>query len=317
MATSWSMVNGANVTVAEGDKKTDKPFYVNLDANNTSTTAGIAFGDADIFVKGAQGVMEFGELATSKLLSLSGDTFTLVKGGIDNANFHVDDFGQLKFNFAENTKLNTKQISSLVNAVKVGDKNDTGYINLGNADLGLNFKDQENGTTTIAWSDLEDYVNVIGSAATSEKLMSAQVTDIAYTDKVKGHYGALSVVTTNNSLALNGPTSLHNAAAFGNNFAVNQNTGALVGLRLENGASLNLANGGNVGAIEGTFDPDNQVIISNDAGVTGTTTTTVAGGITKVAFVQVGGANDLVVQGNVEAEELDVQGTLTNALLTA
>ena len=128
------LVNGANVTVAEGDKKTDKPYYVNLNANNTSTTAGIAFGDADITVTGAQGVMEFGELATSKLLSLSGDTFTLVKGGIDNANFHVDDFGQLKFNFAENTKMNTKQISSLVNAVKVGDKNDTGYINLGNAD---------------------------------------------------------------------------------------------------------------------------------------------------------------------------------------
>ena len=305
------LVNGANVTVAEGDKKTDKPFYVNLDANNTSTTAGIAFGDADIFVKGAQGVMEFGELATSKLLSLSGDTFTLVKGGIDNANFHVDDFGQLKFNFAENTKLNTKQISSLVNAVKVGDKNDTGYINLGNADLGLNFKDQENGTTTIAWSDLEDYVNVIGSAATSEKLMSAQVTDIAYTDKVKGHYGALSVVTTNNSLALNGPTSLHNAAAFGNNFAVNQNTGELIALRLENGADLNLANGGNVGAIEGGFD--NDVIISNDADVAGPTTTTVDGGITRVDLLQVGGANDLVVKGNVEALELDVQGTFTNA----
>ena len=307
------LVNGANVTVAEGDKKTDKPYYVNLDANNTSTTAGIAFGDADITVTGAQGVMEFGELATSKLLSLSGDTFTLVKGGIDNANFQVDDFGQLKFNFAENTKLNTKQISSLVNAVKVGDKNDTGYINLGNADLGLNFKDQENGTTTIAWSDLEDYVNVIGSAATSEKLMSAQVTDIAYTNKVKGHYGSLSVVTTNNSLALNGPTSLHNAAAFGNNFAVNQNTGALIDLRLEGGASLNLANGGNVGAIEGTFDQDNDVIISNDADVAGPTTTTVAGGITQVNFLQVGGANDLVVQGNVEAHELDVQGALTNA----
>ena len=305
------LVNGANKTVAEGENTNSDPAYVNLDANKTSTTAGIDFGAADITVTGAQGVMEFGELATSKLLSLSGDTFTLVKGGIDDANFHVDDFGQLKFNFAENTKLNTKQISSLVNAVKVGDKNDTGYINLGNADLGLNFKDQENGTTTIAWDDLEDYVNVIGSAATSEKLMSAQVTDIAYTDKVKGHYGALSVVTTNNSLALNGPTSLHNAAAFGNNFAVNQNTGELIALRLESGADLNLANGGNVGAIEGGFD--NDVIISNDADVAGPTTTTVSGGITRVDMLQVGSANDLVVKGNVEALELDVQGTLINA----
>ena len=305
------LVNGANVTLGENERPADNPAYVNPDANKTSTTAGIDFGTADITVTGAQGVMEFGELATSKLLSFSGDQAVLTRDGIDEANFHVSDFGQLKFNFAENTELNTAKISSLINAVGVGDKNGTGYINLGNTDLGLNFKNQENGTTTIAWSDLEDYVNVIGSAATSEKLMSAQVTDIAYTDKVKGHYGALSVVTTNNSLALNGPTSLHNAAAFGNNFAVNQNTGELIALRLENGADLNLANGGNVGAIEGGFD--NDVIISNDADVAGPTTTTVAGGITRVDLLQVGSANDLVVQGNVEALELDVQGTLTNA----
>ena len=308
------LVNGANVTLGEGERTSDSPAYVNPDsATKTSTTAGIDFGTATLEVTGAQGVMEFGELATSKLLSFSGDKAVLTKGGIDDANFDVSDFGQLKFNFAENTELNTAKISSLITAVGVGDKNGTGYINLGNADLGLNFKDHENGTTTIAWADVEDYVNVIGSAATSEKLMSAQVTDIAYTDKVKGHYGALSVVTTNNSLALNGPTSLHNAAAFGNNFAVNQNTGALIDLRLEGGASLNLANGGNVGAIEGTFDQDNDVIISNDADVSGPTTTTVAGGITQVNFLQVGGANDLVVQGNVEAHELDVQGDLTNA----
>ena len=308
------LVNGANVTLGEGERTSDNPAYVNPDsATKTSTTAGIDFGTATLEVTGAQGVMEFGELATSKLLSFSGDQAVLTKDGIDDANFDVSDFGQLKFNFAENTELNTAKISSLVTAVGVGDKNGTGYINLGNADLGLNFKDHENGTTTIAWADLEDYVNVIGSAATSEKLMSAQVTDIAYTDKVKGHYGAMSVVTTNNSLALNGPTSLHNAAAFGNNFAVNQNTGALIDLRLEGGASLNLANGGNVGAIEGTFDQDNDVIISNDADVAGPTTTTVAGGITQVNFLQVGGANDLVVQGNVEAHELDVQGALTNA----
>ena len=306
------LVNGANITLGENERPADNPAYVNPDnATKTSKTAGIDFGAADIYVTGAQGVMEFGELATSKLLSFSGDQAVLTMYGIDDAKFHVDEFGQLKFNFAENTELNTAKISSLINAVGVGDKNGTGYINLGNADLGLNFKDQENGTTTIAWGDLEDYVNVIGSAATSEKLMSAQVTDIAYTDKVKGHYGALSVVTTNNSLALNGPTSLHNAAAFGNNFAVNQNTGELIALRLENGADLNLANGGNVGAIEGGFD--NDVIISNDADVAGPTTTTVAGGITRVDLLQVGSANDLVVQGNVEALELDVQGTLTNA----
>ena len=87
------LVNGANVTLAEGQNANSNPAYVNPDAaTKTSTTAGIDFGTATITVTGAQGVMEFGELATSKLLSLSGDTFTLVKGGIDDANFHVDDY---------------------------------------------------------------------------------------------------------------------------------------------------------------------------------------------------------------------------------
>ena len=310
------LVNGANITVAEGDKTTDNPAYVNLDANQTSTTAGIDFGKATVNVSGAAAVMEFGATATAGLLTLSGDKFTLDKGGIDEATFDVTDFGQLKFNFAEGTQLSTKQVSSLVTALGVGDKNGTGYINLGNADLGFNWVEHDNGTTSIKWDDIEDYVNVIGSAATIDKLKAAQVTDIAYTDKVKGHYGALSVVTTTNSLAINGPTSLHNAAAFGNKFAVNQNTGDLIGLRLENGASLNLANGGEIGAIEGTFDPDNNVILSNDAGVTGPTTTSVAGGITKVNLLQVGSANEAIVGGNVEALELDVQGSLSNAAHT-
>ena len=310
------LVNGANITVAEGDKTTDNPAYVNLDANKTSTTAGIDFGKATVNVSGAAAVMEFGATATAGLLTLSGDKFTLDKGGIDEATFDVTDFGQLKFNFAEGTQLSTKQVSSLVTALGVGDKNGTGYINLGNADLGFNWVDHDNGTTSIKWDDIEDYVNVIGSTATIDKLKAAQVTDIAYTDKVKGHYGALSVVTTTNSLAINGPTSLHNAGAFGNKFAVNQNTGDLIGLRLENGASLNLANGGEIGAIEGTFDPDNNVILSNDAGVTGPTTTSVAGGITKVNLLQVGSANEAIVAGNVEAVELDVQGSLSNAAQT-
>ena len=68
------LVNGANVTLGEGERPADNPAYVTPDANKTSTTAGIDFGTATIEVTGAQGVMEFGELATSKLLSFSGDT---------------------------------------------------------------------------------------------------------------------------------------------------------------------------------------------------------------------------------------------------
>ena len=302
------LVNGANVTLGEGEKASDNPAYA------AAATAGIDFGAAKVNVSGSNAVMEFGELATSKLLTLNSDnkTITLTKGGIDDATFNVDDFGQLKFNLTENTKLNTDQISSLISATGVGDKNGSGYINLGNADLGFNFQEQENGTIHINWDDIEDFVNVIGSAATTDKLMQSLVTNIDYTDKVKGHYGALSVNTTTNTLTLNGPTSLHNAAAFGNNFVFNQNTGAVVGLRLENGASVNLANGGNVGAIEGNFADSNEVFFSNDPGVEGPTTTTVSGGITKVNLVDVSSTSNVVVQGTVESENIDVAGSLSN-----
>ena len=158
------LVNGANVALAEGETKTDNPAYVNPDsATKTSTTAGIDFGAATINVTGAQGVMEFGELATSKLLQLNtaGTAYTLTKGGIDEAKFQVDDFGQLKFNFAQGTAMTTQQVESLITELGVGDKNGSGYINLGNADLGFNFVENENGTTSIAWDDIEDYVNVI------------------------------------------------------------------------------------------------------------------------------------------------------------
>ena len=316
------LVNGLTLTMAEGEKASDNPAYVNLDANNTTTTAGIALGTATIEVYGSQAVMEFGEVATSALIDLDGDAndanadgskIAITEDGIDQATFLVDDFGQLKFNFASGTAFTTDDIRSLLTSFDLTDTTTSGYLNLGNADLGLAFEDQEDGTTKIKWDNLKEFVNVIGSQATTDKLMSAQVYGIGASEKVKGHYGALSVDVSQTGitqLALNGPTSLHNAGAFGGYFVVNENTGTELGVKLENGASLNLVNGGTIGAIEGNgtynaLDSNNDVIIDGDSSVL----TQVKGDITRVNDLDVNSATE--VAGNVAVDYLDLTSTLT------
>ena len=326
------LINGLTVTKAQDASKTDtNPAYVNLDNKTygTSLTAGIDFGTATVNVNGAGAVMEFGNLATNALVDLDGDAndtnkdgskIAITQGGIDEANFHVDNFGQLKFNFDEGTALSTADIDALLAGFKMTDTTSNGYLNLGNADLGLAFETREDGNTQISWDNLADYVNVIGSQATSDKLMSSLVYGIPAADQVKGHYGALAVdVSTGGTtqVGVNGPLSLHNASAFGNYFVVNSNTGKELGLKLGNGASLALVNGGIIGTITGngtsTADSSNDVVIYNDDGVTAVTqvnSTVDSNAIVGVDTLEVQSATE--VKGNVEADTLELTSTLTS-----
>ena len=325
------LVNGATVTKAQDAAKTDtNPAYVNLDNKTygTSLTAGIDFGTATVNVNGAGAVMEFGNLATNALVDLDGDAtdankdgskIAITEGGIDQAQFHVDNFGQLKFNFDEGTALSTADIDALLTGFKMTDTTSNGYLNLGNADLGLAFETREDGNTQISWDNLADYVNVIGSQATSDKLMSSLVYGIPAADQVKGHYGALSVdvsTTGTTHVGVNGPLTLHNAAAFGNYFVVNSNTGRELGVKLGNGASLGLVNGGIIGSIIGNgnynnTDSNNDVVIYNDDGVNAVTSIvgTNSEGIVNVDTLEVQSATE--VTGNVDVDSLELSSTLT------
>ena len=326
------LVTGATVTKAQDAAKTDtNPAYVNLDNKTwgTSTTAGIAFNNADIHVTGAGAVMEFGNLATNALVDLDGDAndankdgskIAITTGGINEANFHVDNFGELKFNFNEGTKLSTEDIDALLNAFNMTDTNTNGYLNLGNSDLGLNITQNDEGKLQIAWKDLADYVNVIGSNATTEQLKKSLVYGIPAADQVKGHYGALSVdvsSTGTTQVGVNGPLSLNNAADFGNYFVVNSKTGTELGLKLGNGASLALVNGGVIGSITGSGQAmagsQNDVTIYNKDGVSAVTTinsTVDNQGIVGVDALKVQSATE--VKGNVEVETLELESTLTS-----
>ena len=325
------LVNGLTVSKAQDAAKTDtNPAYVNLDNKTygTSLTAGIDFGTATINVNGAGAVMEFGNVATNALVDLDGDAIdankdgsqiAITEGGIDEAQFHVDNFGQLKFNFNEGTALSTADIDALLAGFKMTDTTSNGYLNLGNADLGLAFETREDGNTQISWDNLADYVNVIGSQASSDKLMSSLVYGIPAADQVKGHYGALSVdvsTTGTTHVGVNGPLTLHNAAAFDNYFVVNSNTGRELGVKLGNGASLGLVNGGIIGSIIGNgnynnTDSSNDVVIYNDAGVNAVTQVvgTNSEGIVNVDTLDVQSATE--VTGNIDVETLELSSTLT------
>ena len=326
------LVNGLTVTKAQDAAKTDtNPAYVNLDNKTygTSLTAGIDFGTATVKVHGAGAVMEFGNVATNALVDLDGDAndadkdgskIAITEGGIDQAQFHVDNFGQLKFNFDEGTALSTADIDALLAGFKMTDTTSNGYLNLGNADLGLAFETRDDGNTQISWDNLADYVNVIGSQATTDKLMSSLVYGIPAANQVKGHYGALAVnVSTGGTtqVGVNGPLSLHNAAAFGNYFVVNSNTGKELGVKLGNGASLGLVNGGVIGSITGSGQAmagsQNDVTIYNEDGVSAVTTinsTVDNQGIVGVDTLKVQSATE--VKGNVEVETLELESTLTS-----
>ena len=326
------LVNGLTVTKAQDAAKTDtNPAYVNLDNKTygTSLTAGIDFGTATVKVHGAGAVMEFGNVATNALVDLDGDAndankdgskIAITTGGINEANFYVDDFGELKFNFNEGTKLSTDDIDALLNAFNMTDTNTNGYLNLGNSDLGLNITQNDEGKLQIAWKDLADYVNVIGSNFTTEQLKKSLVYGIPAANQVKGHYGALSVdvsSTGTTQVGVNGPLSLHNAADFGNYFVVNSKTGTELGLKLGNGASLALVNGGVIGSITGSGQAmagsQNDVTIYNEDGVSAVTTinsTVDNQGIVGVDTLKVQSATE--VKGNVEVETLELESTLTS-----
>ena len=109
------IINGLNVA-NPGDNATD-PAYVNPNDDDTyTTTAGISFGNATVNVTGPTANLEFGSVATSALVNLTGDpddentdnsNISLTLGGIDTLGDHLTlrDFGHLTLNFASGTAL--------------------------------------------------------------------------------------------------------------------------------------------------------------------------------------------------------------------
>ena len=315
------LINGLNVA-NPGANATD-PAYVNPNDDDTyTTTAGISFGAANVTVDGPTATLEFGATATSALVNLNGDpddenndksTISLTEGGINTlgTNLSLENFGHLTLNFASGTALDADDAKFFTDEfLGHGTSDDTAYLVLNNADLGIVYEQRADGLNEVKWENLKPFVNIVGSQATTDKLMTALVSHIGAGEAIKGHYGAASVdAASNTDLSLNGPTSFHNAAAFGGNFVTSERDGQVMGVQFTNEyTSLSLENGGTIGSITGSNDYDgdyNSVYITSPNGVL----TKVEGSVTEINDFTVDSETE--VNGSVAVNYLDLGSTLT------
>lgn len=319
------------MTLASGNE-VDVKGYLKIVGDDsdleTNPTAGVKVASGKFTVDGAGATLEFDTKAANALVvkketadGASGVTIELAAGGLQSGdNVTVTDFGQLKFNFdASNTYFtNLENVKYLINQFGIGTNGSTGYLNLGNAELGLNIT-EESGSTgfyTANWADIKDFAQIVGGQATTDKIQKSLITGIANTDKVKGHYGALQLTSlpTGGNLTLNGTTSLSNAMHFGGKF-VSTVDGATAGVKLDDGASLALFGGGEIGDIVGSgkgdangnasLNPDGSVNVSvgnNDVYIMGDVATT-TGSIKNI--------DDLTIKGETNAKDIVTANNLS------
>ena len=320
--------------VVNGLTGTDLPEeYANKDKNpayvNKGTTAGIDLGESIINITG--GSFEFGEVASSVLIqqNQSGSGWTTdsvneaankstfaVSDAIADAQFRISDFGELKFNLTNKTLIN-KYDARFLTSTLLKDENGgayntssfKGYLNLGDAELDVPFKDSPiEGVKQVAWDEVKDFADLTYGAATTEKMKHAIITNIdSRNDFVKGHYGSLQVNVdpSKTTLSIGGNVSLHNAVGgyfvFSGTPSADGTGMTAVGVALGQN-SLELEDGGKIGSISGANDKNNDVYFH------GTGTTEVLGSINDINELYVDNAT--TVNGDVETAYLDLTNTL-------
>ena len=157
------LINGLNVA-NPGANATD-PAYVNPNDDDTyTTTAGISFGAANVTVDGPTATLEFGATATSALVNLNGDpddenndksTISLTEGGINTlgTNLSLENFGHLTLNFASGTALDADDAKFFTDEfLGHGTSDDTAYLVLNNADLGIVYEQRADGLNEVSHS---------------------------------------------------------------------------------------------------------------------------------------------------------------------
>ena len=312
------VINGLTVN-NPGENATD-PAYVNPNEDDTvSTTAGISLGTANFTISGSSANLEFGATATSALVNLVGDpddensdktTILLTANGIDQATFNMTRFGHVTLNFAADTSLDADDVTYLTSKLIGTGSDETAYLVLNNADLGIVYEERTDGLNEVKWENLKPFIDVVGSQATTDKLKTALVSNIGAGEAVKGHYGALSVdAASSTALTLNGPTSLHNAALWDGKFVTSERDGQVMGVQFANAeTSLHLENGGTIGSITGYgTTPD---VDGNNLDISSTTDalTQVQGSVTRINEMTVDSITE--VTGDVSVNYLDLSSEL-------
>ena len=319
---STLIVNGV-LTVAgkaEADIDTGSKSYEPDSLQKAAKTAGINLEDVTVLVKGNNAKFELGSVATSTLVTLGDkeNDRVQINDALDKANIEVDDYASIKLNFASGTLIDADTARELKEelTLDLNNQGNTGWINVGQADLAIKYTDEANLVTT--WDNVKDFANVESDVANT-KLLNTLVTDIDAGDVVRGHYGAIQTNFDNKTLLqVNGTLGLHNARRDGYFVSHKNADGSLeaIGVSLQGDSNLLLVGTGKVGKITGFVDTASEVSFAASTTESGEVVTTdlieVLGGIQNVGEVDVGSLN-VKVSGAIVADYADVRGNLDNA----
>ena len=291
----WSGLK--DVTVTSGAFTVAKDATANVAKLTTTATNGLVTVDGTLNLKGGEDgkvalaantvtVNQTGTAVLEKTIAdkikIEGETATVESNTGIAADAFVLAGGTLKVDFSKaDLTLTAKQIKSLKDALisgyESGSDSFTGFLNIGAAKIqGLEVGEDKK----IGWDEITSAggAGIVGST-TNNELASAEVTNIAATDKVFGQFGSLTAAEANKG-AVNVQSNITlNGSAGSDNYA--QSSNGDVASIASSGTAANLAlqgKGGNVKDItlddagssltinaKGLVDINGAVSVSGDA----------------------------------------------------
>ena len=301
---------GANSIVVNGS--------LTIDDASVSGTASAETETAQVATAGAISVGSTGSLTlgadvvkNSIYNGTSGDVVLFKDGFAENA-IELAANGQVTLAFGSDVSFNSAQLVSLKQKLFNNDTNGSiiGVLNVGDAQIGNLKFDDDNGTPTIGWEQLDQNDDVTGSGVTTSKLSQARVEGVSSSAEFQSHVG--SVVTTDGSLSVVGNASMSNAAGNNGFFISDSSRNQAGNANVTNGSDLALNGAGEIGTVTltGGSVGDQAMLVTGGTATDATKIASVSGDANSKFLA--GAANTQVV-GNVDVGEMEtVAGTTTS-----
>ena len=323
-------VNGGSFTVARVASATfdslnttgAQSIVVNgsltIDDASVSGTASTATETAQVATAGAirvgsTGSLTFGaDVVKNSIYSgTSGDVVLFKDGFAENA-IELAANGQVTLAFGSDVSFNSAQLVSLKQKLFNNDTNGSiiGVLNVGDAQIGNLKFDDDNGTPTIGWDQLDQNDDVTGSGVTTTQLSQARVEGVNSSANFQSHVG--SVVATDGSLSVVGNSSMSNAAGNNGFFVSDSSRNQAGNATVNNGSDLALNGAGEIGSVtlNGGSVGDQAMLVTGGTATDATKIASVSGDANSKFLA--GAANTQVV-GNVDIGEMEtVAGTTTS-----
>lgn len=209
---SRALVYGTLTILGRGDIDTSAESTELDSVQDAAETAGVDLTGTAITVSGSNAKLEFGNTATSKLVTVSStkdDTDGYIKIADELGDVTLQSGAQLRLNFTSDAVF-TAEMAKELKEEAVAELNN-GFINIGSGSLSIKYDVDNETAPETSWDNVKDFVQ-IESEVTNDKLLKTLITDIDAGDVVSGHYGALQTnFDGNTSVQVDGKLTLHTA----------------------------------------------------------------------------------------------------------